>query len=105
MAESRSPGPNFELSSSSLTEIGKCRQSLTIRVIKSRGAKGTVVGLNNSTDFLRATRAGTLIAEALPLHLGRTPQLWEVINRAGFDAASVFVKDADHAQALPTRAT
>ena len=26
------------------------------------------------------------------------------VNRAGFDAASVFVKDADHAQALPTRA-
>ena len=27
------------------------------------------------------------------------------MNRAGFDAASVFVKDADHAQALPARAT
>ncbi|MFF1946423.1 response regulator transcription factor [Rhodococcus qingshengii] len=30
---------------------------------------------------------------------------YDNVNRAGFDAASVFVKDADHAQALPARAT
>ena len=37
-----------------------------------------VVGVNNNTDFLRATREGTLTAEATPIHRGRTQQLWEV---------------------------
>lgn len=46
--------------------------------MKWLGTKGTVVGVNNSIDFLRATREGTLIAEALPLYRGRTQQLWEV---------------------------
>lgn len=36
------------------------------------------VGVHNSTDFLRATREGTLIGEATPLHRGRTHQLWLV---------------------------
>lgn len=40
--------------------------------------RGHVVGVNNNTDFLRATREGTLTAEALPIHRGRTQQLWEV---------------------------
>ncbi|NLG56089.1 MAG: PaaI family thioesterase [Rhodococcus sp.] len=40
--------------------------------------RGHVVGVNNNTDFLRAVREGTLSAEALPIHRGRTQQLWEV---------------------------
>ena len=37
-----------------------------------------VVGVNNSTDFLRAHRVGRVDAEATPVHVGRTQQLWHV---------------------------
>lgn len=37
---------------------------------------GTVVGVNNNTDFLRAIRGGTVTAVATPLHRGRRQQLW-----------------------------
>ncbi|WP_425465920.1 PaaI family thioesterase [Nocardia bhagyanarayanae] len=43
------------------------------------GERGTVVGVNNNTDFLRAVREGTLYGEATPLHQGRTQQLWQVV--------------------------
>ncbi|MFI9508486.1 PaaI family thioesterase [Nocardia sp. NPDC052566] len=43
------------------------------------GAQGTVVGVNNNTDFLRAVREGTLFAEATPIHRGRLQQLWQVV--------------------------
>jgi 1,4-dihydroxy-2-naphthoyl-CoA hydrolase len=36
------------------------------------------VGVSNTTDFLRATTSGVLIAEATPVHRGRTQQLWRV---------------------------
>ena len=36
------------------------------------------VGLSNTTDFIKATRDGVLIAEATPIHRGRTQQLWQV---------------------------
>lgn len=39
---------------------------------------GRVVGVSNSTDFLRATQSGTLLARAAPIHRGRSQQLWEV---------------------------
>lgn len=42
------------------------------------GDKGHVVGVNNNTDFLRATREGVLEAEARPVHRGRTQQVWQV---------------------------
>ncbi|WP_255450050.1 PaaI family thioesterase [Skermania sp. ID1734] len=42
------------------------------------GPKGRVVGVNNNTDFLRAVSEGTLHAEALPIHRGRSQQLWQV---------------------------
>lgn len=38
-----------------------------------------VVGVNNQTDFIRATRDGVLIGEATPIHRGRTQQLWQVV--------------------------
>jgi 1,4-dihydroxy-2-naphthoyl-CoA hydrolase len=41
------------------------------------------VGLNNSTDFLRATHDGRLDVVAEPIIQGRTQQLWDVtITRA-----------------------
>ena len=36
------------------------------------------VGLSNKTDFIRATTEGVLLGEAVPIHRGRTQQLWRV---------------------------
>ena len=35
------------------------------------------VGLSNHTDFLRAHREGRLTVRAVPVHQGRTGQLWQ----------------------------
>jgi uncharacterized protein (TIGR00369 family) len=43
-----------------------------------RQAGGTVVGVNNNTDFLRAVSTGTVYAAATPIHRGRRQQLWLV---------------------------
>ncbi|MGC4855841.1 PaaI family thioesterase [Micromonospora sp. DT4] len=40
--------------------------------------RGTVVGVSNQTDFLRAVRDGELRAVATPVHRGRSQQLWQV---------------------------
>ncbi|GAS95856.1 phenylacetic acid degradation-like protein [Mycolicibacterium canariasense] len=37
---------------------------------------GTVVGVNNNTDFLRAIKSGTVTAVSEPVHRGRRQQLW-----------------------------
>lgn len=42
------------------------------------GDRGYVVGVVNTTNFIRATREGTLTATATPLQRGRTQQLWQV---------------------------
>jgi uncharacterized protein (TIGR00369 family) len=42
------------------------------------GDSGQVVGVNNSTNFIRAVSEGTLTATATPLQRGRTQQLWQV---------------------------
>lgn len=42
------------------------------------GDRGQVVGVANSTSFLRAVREGVLDVEATPVHRGRTQQLWQV---------------------------
>lgn len=43
-----------------------------------------VVGLANSTDFIRAIRDGRILAVAEPVHTGRTQQIWVVtITRDG----------------------
>lgn len=42
------------------------------------GDKGQVVGVNNSTNFLRAAREGRLTLTARPIKQGRTQQLWNV---------------------------
>lgn len=47
---------------------------------------GTVVGVSNSTDFLRGAGAGAVItAVASPIHRGRTQQIWlvEITNADG----------------------
>ena len=36
------------------------------------------VGLSNKTDFIRATKSGVILGEAIPIHRGRTQQLWQV---------------------------
>lgn len=62
-----------------------------------------VVGVSNSTDFLRPHRTGRLVAVATPIHPGRTQQLWQVeIARASDDKAvargqvRLQVVDVDH---------
>lgn len=39
---------------------------------------GSVVGVNNNTDFLRAISHGTVYGVAEPVHRGRRQQLWLV---------------------------
>jgi 1,4-dihydroxy-2-naphthoyl-CoA hydrolase len=43
----------------------------------AQGMAGAV-GVSNTTNFLRATTSGVLLAEATPIHRGRTQQLWQV---------------------------
>ena len=43
-----------------------------------RNAGGNVVGVNNSTDFLRAITEGTAYGVSEPIHRGRLQQLWLV---------------------------
>lgn len=50
---------------------------------------GRVVGVNNSTDFLRAHRTGRVEAVAAPIHVGRSQQLWEVSISRPDDARAV----------------
>ena len=45
--------------------------------IDARTSGRTVVGLENSTTFLRAVRAGSLRVTAHPLTRGRRTQVWE----------------------------
>lgn len=47
--------------------------------------RGRVVGVSNHTDFLRATREGTLTTTATPIHRGRLQQLWvaEIVDQDG----------------------
>ena len=53
------------------------------------GDEGKVVGVNNNTDFYRAVRSGTLTSTALPLHRGRSQQVWlvETVDEHGKVAA------------------
>jgi uncharacterized protein (TIGR00369 family) len=44
--------------------------------VKARGLQA--VGVSNTTDFLRPHRAGRLNVSAVPIHQGRTQQLWQV---------------------------
>lgn len=48
-----------------------------------------VVGVANSTDFLRAHRVGRIDAEGRPVHVGRTQQLWQVVLTRADDGKPV----------------
>jgi 1,4-dihydroxy-2-naphthoyl-CoA hydrolase len=48
------------------------------RNVAARGLTG-VVGVSNTTDFLRSHSEGELRCEGRPLHSGRRQQLWEVL--------------------------
>lgn len=43
------------------------------------GDVGQVVGVSNSTDFLRACTSGLIKAVGTPIHRGRSQQLWGVV--------------------------
>lgn len=65
------------------------------------GGKGTVVGVNNNTDFLRAVRDGSLLGEATPIHRGRLQQLWQVVITD--EEKRVVARGQVRLQNLPTR--
>jgi 1,4-dihydroxy-2-naphthoyl-CoA hydrolase len=44
----------------------------------AKGGQGSVVGVNNNTDFLRAIGSGMIYGTAIPIHRGRRQQLWQV---------------------------
>jgi len=46
--------------------------------LTANGVGGSVVGVNNNTDFLRAISAGTVTAVSTPVHRGRRQQLWVI---------------------------
>ena len=52
--------------------------SLSAHTWLSAHGGGSVVGVNNNTDFLHALREGTIYGTATPLHRGRRQQLWLV---------------------------
>jgi uncharacterized protein (TIGR00369 family) len=55
---------------------------------RANGLRG-VVGVANSTDFLRSHSRGELRAEGRLLHTGRRTQLWEVLVTRSSDGALV----------------
>jgi 1,4-dihydroxy-2-naphthoyl-CoA hydrolase len=55
--------------------------------VKDRGLE--TVGVANSTDFLRPHRAGRLQVVAVPVHQGRSQQLWQVELRRPEDGKLV----------------
>lgn len=47
------------------------------------GARSTVMGTSNKTDFLRPTKPGdVIVSTATPEHLGRSSHLWRVEHRS-----------------------
>ena len=44
--------------------------------VRDRGQR--VVGVANSTNFIRAVTGGRILVEAVPIQQGRTQQFWEV---------------------------
>ncbi|MEZ0340918.1 PaaI family thioesterase [Mycobacterium sp. pV006] len=53
--------------------------SVSGHVWLSENGGGTVVGVNNNTDFLRAISGGTVTATSTPIHRGRRQQLWQIV--------------------------
>ena len=55
--------------------------------VRDRGQR--VVGVANSTNFIRSVTGGRILVEAVPLQQGRTQQLWEVRMTRAEDGALV----------------
>ena len=54
-------------------------EAASVGAAAAAGERGLgVVGVHNSTHFLRAVSAGLVHVEATPIQQGRTQQLWEV---------------------------
>ncbi|KQB85636.1 PaaI family thioesterase [Corynebacterium oculi] len=49
----------------------------SLAALAATGGK-PIVGVNNTTDFLRPVSSGTVTAQATAIQLGRRTQLWEV---------------------------
>lgn len=45
------------------------------------GGDGRSAGVNNSTDFYRAVAEGELVSTGVPIHRGRSQQVWVVETR------------------------
>jgi 1,4-dihydroxy-2-naphthoyl-CoA hydrolase len=65
---------------------GHHRQS---RHLGTSGSGSEPVGVANTTDFLRPHRAGRLQVVAVPVHQGRSQQLWQVEVRRREDGKLV----------------
>lgn len=48
-----------------------------------------VVGVSNSTDFLRSHRDGPIDGVATPVHVGRSQQIWQVVLTRAADGKPV----------------
>jgi uncharacterized protein (TIGR00369 family) len=55
--------------------------------VRDRGQR--VVGVTNTTNFLKAVSAGRIMVEAFPIQQGRTQQFWEVRMTRATDGALV----------------
>ena len=72
--------------------------------VRDRGLRA--VGIANATDFLRPHRSGRLRVVAVPVHQGRTQQLWQVEVRRPEDdrlvaRGQVRLQNIDSAQGSP----
>ncbi len=68
--------------------------------LRAVAAGGVVVGVSNSTDFLRPHRTGRVDAVGEPLHVGRTQQLWQVVLTRAEDG-KVVARGQVRLQQLP----
>ena len=55
--------------------------------VRDRGQR--VVGVANTTNFLKSVTGGRILVEAIPLQQGRTQQFWEVRMTQADDGALV----------------
>jgi uncharacterized protein (TIGR00369 family) len=74
--------------------------------VKDRGLQA--VGVSNATDFLRPHRSGRLGVVAVPIHQGRSQQLWQVEVRRPDDGklvarGQVRLQNIEGAAAPPSR--
>lgn len=68
--------------------------------LNSHGEGGSVVGVNNNTDFVRSISSGMVYGTAEPLHRGRRQQLWLVTITDDTDRV-VAQGQRGHAVSLP----